>query len=336
MSGSQIVTLEVDSKILLENPLGDPHVRTLPVYLPSGYEDDPTRRYPVVWVLAPFASWGQRLFNLQAWDENIVQRMDRLIAEGRVAPMILAFPDCFTRYGGSQYTNSSAVGRYADYITDELVRLVDGQFRTLAAREHRGVMGHSSGGYGALMFAMRRTDLFGAVACHSGDMSFEYCYWPDFPGAIRTLEKAGGVDGFLTTFGERDKSKDWFNALNAIAMSACYSPNPSRPHGFDFPFDLYSGAIVPEVWARWLDQDPVRIASKYAEGLRGLRGLYFDCGRRDEYNLFLGARMLHRILNEHNIPHTYDEFDGGHSGISWRFDTSLPHLSAALAPPQDN
>lgn len=331
MTSSRTVTLEHTSSILRGNPLGDLNVREVEVYLPPGYDEASSTRYPTIWVLAPFASWGRRLFNLQAWDENIVQRMDRLTGEGRVKPMILVFPDCFTRYGGSQYVNSTAVGAYEDYITVELLPFIDGQFRTLAAPDYRAVMGHSSGGYGALMLAMRHPELFGAVASHSGDMGFEFCYWPDIPGAVRTLESVRGVEGFMQTFSQRDKGKDWFSALNLIAMSACYSPDPDSPHGFDLLCDSHTGAIKQAIWQRWLEQDPVRIVAQFAEALRSLKGIYFDCGRRDEYNLFLGARMLHQVLEEQDISHVYEEFDGGHSGINWRYDTSLPFLSEALA-----
>lgn len=331
MSKSQIVYLEHKSKILAANPLGDPHVRTLPVYLPAGYDDEPDRRYAVIWVLAPFTSWGERLFNLQAWDENIVQRMDRLVAEGKAQPAILVFPNCFTRFGGAQYLNSSAVGRYEDYVIKELMPFVDRRFRTLAGREHRGVMGHSSGGYGAWMLAMHHSDLFSAVASHSGDAFFEYCYWPDIPPAIRYITNMGGLDAFLERFaGVRDQGRDWGSALNLVAMSACYSPNPQAPHGFDLPCDLYTGEILRDVWERWQKLDPVRLARKHAEKLRSMRLITFDCGTRDEYNLFLGARLLHQILDQEGVSHTYDEFDGGHQRINWRFDISLPRLTEAI------
>ena len=337
MLREQIIYLEHESRVLADNPSGDPFRRTLPVYLPPGYNDDPDRRYPVIWVLAPFTSWGERLFNLQAWDENIVQRMDRLVREGKAAPAILIFPDCFTRYGGSQYLNSSAVGRYEDYLIEELIPFGDAHLRTLPAREHRGVLGYSSGGYGALMLAMRHPNIFGAAASHSGDMFFEYCYLPDIPGALREIEKAGGPDAFLEDLAAlthlRDKGRDWFKALNIVAMSACYSPNPDSPHGFDLPFDPYTGLLREDVWARWKALDPVEMAPRHLDALRGLRALYFDCGRQDEYNLFLGARLLHRILDQHGVPHTYEEFDGGHRNINWRYDVSLPILTHAIAPP---
>ncbi len=335
MPGPHIVTIEHTSDALRGNPLGDPHTRTLHVYLPPGYDDAPSQRYPVIWVLAPFTSWGARLFNLEAWDENIVQRMDRLVDSGAARPAILAFPDAFTRYGGSQYVNSSAIGRYEDYVVDELVPLVDAAFRTVEGSAHRGVMGHSSGGYAALMLAMRHPDVFGGAASHSGDMAFEFCYGPDIPGAVRAFDSAGGVEAFVDSLTAierpRERSADWFSALNLCAMAAAYSPDPASPTGFVLPFDPHSGAIRKDVWAQWLKHDPLRAAPEHADALRSLRALYFDCGTRDEYNLFLGARQLDAALDELDVAHTYEEFDGRHSGINWRFDVSLPILTQALS-----
>ena len=102
-----------------------------------------------------------------------------LIAGGHVQPMILVMPDCFTRYGGSQYLNSRATGYYEDHLIQELVPHVEQNYRTKGA-EYRAVAGKSSGGYGALVLSMRHPDVFTALACHSGDINFDYAYKPDF------------------------------------------------------------------------------------------------------------------------------------------------------------
>jgi enterochelin esterase family protein len=57
------------------------------------------------------------------------------------------------------------------------------------------VLGKSSGGYGAMVLGMRHPDVFQALACHSGDMYFEYCYQADFPKAVDILRKHGGRRG---------------------------------------------------------------------------------------------------------------------------------------------
>lgn len=336
MLHERILYFQHSSQALRDNPLGDPTERLLTVYLPPGYHESANRRYPVVWVLAPFTSWGQRFLNQQAWDPNIVQRMDGLVERGEAEPAILAFPDAFTALGGSQYVNSSATGAYEDYVVRELIAFLDGELRTLPTRDHRAVMGYSSGGYGALMLAMRHPDVFGAAGSHSGDILFEACYWPDIPGAMRELERTGGVSGFLDELRDLsrpgDQSRDWFNAVNMIAMSACYSPNPASPGGLDLPFEPYTGDIRSDVWARWQEKDPLRAAPAHYDALASLRALYFDCGRYDEYNLFLGARRLHRWLEDAAIPHEYAEYPGGHRNVNWRYESSLPILTRSIAP----
>jgi len=318
------------SQVLADNPLGDPAERSLWVLVPPDY--DPATPVPCIWVLTGFTGTGRRLLNYDPWEENLAERLGRLYAEGRMGPVIVALPDCFTYYGGSQYLNSPAVGRYEDYLVTELVPLV--------GREHRirrhGLAGKSSGGYGAFVQAVRHPDVFRAFACHSGDMAFEYCYLPDFPKFLRHVHELGGLDAYLDAYRRlreegRAPSGPWHASLNILAMAACYSPDPAEPHGIAFPFDLETGALRAEVWERWLNLDPVRMAARHADALRQLQLIYIDCGRRDEFNLLWGARQLHRELERLAIPHVYEEFDGGHFAINHRYDVSLPLLWQALA-----
>src|SRR5690606_24039000 len=148
-----LVLLEHESRILRDNPLGDPHVRKLAVWLPPQYDEGGARgrgkRYPAFYDLVGFTGSGLAHVGWKNFSENVPERAARLIHERRMAPAILVFPDCFTALGGNQYVNSSAVGRYADYLVREIVPFVDREFRTRAAREHRGCFGQSSGGYGA-------------------------------------------------------------------------------------------------------------------------------------------------------------------------------------------
>lgn len=328
----RVVLLTIESRILRGNRPGDPHVRDLPVYLPPGY-DDSSERYPVLLALTGFMGTGRMLLNVSAWGETLPQRLDRLHRDGDIGSMIVAMPDCFTRYGGSQYLDSSATGRYAAHLVDEIVPLLDARLRTLAAARHRGIFGKSSGGYGALVHAMSNPEVFGAVACHSGDMGFEYSYLPDFPKFLQQMEKYGGVQGFLRAFDRAPrKTGDQMTALNILAMAACYSPNTRRPLGIDLPVDLQTGAIVARVWERWLAHDPVRLASGFATNMRRLRLLFVDCGRQDEYNLLWGARQFVSKLVRARVRHVYEEFDDGHRDISYRYERSLPLLWAAVQP----
>jgi enterochelin esterase family protein len=321
----------MESRVLRGNRPGDPNLREVPVYLPPGYDDSPKRRYPVVVVLTGFTGSGRMLLNRSNFTEAIDLRMDRLIATGRARPMILVMPDCYTRYGGSQYLNSSATGRYEDHVVHEIVPWIDSRYRTKGDRAHRGVMGKSSGGYGAMVLGMKHPGVFGALASHSGDAYFEYCYLPDFPKAIDGLRKHGGVEGFMRAFEKAPRKKhDLVGVLNIIAMAACYGPRPRAPLGFDLPFDLDTGRLDERVWDRWLRLDPVRMIPQHAAALRKLRLLFIDVGTRDEYNLHHGARILRRTLRRHGIRHVYEEFDDGHMDISYRYDASLARMSRAL------
>ena len=327
----RVVLERFESRVLEGNAAGDPYVRTVPVYLPPSYDEAPERRFPVTFMLSGFLGRGRMMLNDDPWKPPLDERMNALIADG-MDEMILVMPDCFTRYGGSQYVNSTATGRYEDHVVEELVPWADRAFRTLGARDHRGVAGKSSGGYGALTLGMRHPDVFGAVACHSGDMLFDYCYRGDLPGFMTQVQRAGGLEAWLGAFQAKRKRKhEDFLTLNVLGMAASYSPNPkSPPFGIDLPCDLDTGSFRDDVWARWRAFDPLVMLETCAEALRALKLLFIDCGTRDEFHLHHGARMFVRELERRGIAHVYEEFDDGHMNVTYRFDVSLPRLARAL------
>ncbi len=321
---------ELPSRVLAANPLGDPATRRLPIILPPDYATS-ERRYPLIVGLTGFTGKGIMMLNEDAWQPNLPQRLDRLYAAG-MPPAIFVLPDCFTRYGGSQYLNSAATGRYEDYLIEEVIPFVDAHYRTIPTPEARGVFGKSSGGYGAMIMGMRHPDVFRAVACHSGDMAFDLCYAPDFPKAANAFNAAGGVAAWWERFAAKIKpGKDDHDALNILAMAACYSPDPAEPLGIALPMDLYTGERRPDVWDRWLAWDPVAQVDRYADSLRQLALLYLDCGTRDEFNLQYGARQMVRRLAARGIRYEHEEFDDGHMSVQYRYDVSLPRIAAALA-----
>lgn len=321
---------EIESRALAGNYLGDPATRRLPIILPPDYATS-GRRYPVIVALTGFTGRGIMLLNDDSWQPNLVERLERLYAAG-MPHAIFALPDCFTRYGGSQYINSEATGNYEDYVIEEIIPYVDARYRTVAAPEGRGVFGKSSGGYGSMILGMRHPDIFGALACHSGDMAFDLCYGRDFPGTCNAINKAGGVEAWWRQFAAQVKKRpDDFEALNILAMAACYSPDPDGPLHIGLPMDLHTCQRIPAVWSRWLDWDPVELLDRYGENLRGLRLLYIDCGSRDQFMLHFGARLMVQRLTERGIAHEYEEFDDNHSNVQYRYDVSLPKLARALA-----
>jgi S-formylglutathione hydrolase FrmB len=330
MSESRIIVETLSSSSLKHNPLGDPFTRPVTTYLPPGY-DEGLDRYPVVYLLAGFSGSGLSFLNREPWEENIKERMDRLIDERQCRPMIVVLPDCFTRYGGSQYIDSSAIGNYGSYLL-EIVDFIDNTFRTIANRDYRAIAGKSSGGYGALMNAMHHPGVFGSVVDHSGDKFFEKCYASELlelPDLLSRMDAKAILDN---PWGVRSKDHSFFQLMSIAAMAACYSPNPDSKLGFDWPVDSHTGELIHEVWMRWKAMDPVEILEFHLDALRSLKLLYFDCGNRDEYHIHLGCRLMHRRLESLGIEHTYEEFDGGHRHTLFRYDRSFPILSAAFSP----
>jgi S-formylglutathione hydrolase FrmB len=317
-----IVNLKHSSKVLQNNPLGDKNGRDLFVYLPPNY-DNSTERYPTVYCLSGFTGRGKMMLNDSAFTPNLEERLDDLIASKKIKPMIAVMPDCFTYYGGSQYLNSTATGNYEDYLTQEIVEIVDKTFRTIDDKNSRAVVGKSSGGYGALICGLRHADQFGLISTISGDAYFELCYLSDFAKAFRAIK--GNPTAFMTKFlSSESKGKGDFPALNIIGMSSCYSPNGTS---FDLPFDLETGEIRQDIWAKWLMHDPVRLVEKSVENLKSLKLLFLDAGTRDEFALDIGAKILSKKLKDFEIPHIHEEFDDGHFNISYRYNRTFELFS---------
>lgn len=321
--------LTVRSEALEDNPLGDSPVRPLLVYTPAGAGE---RRLPSVYFLQGFAG------RLEEWlagadsGPNTIEQLDGMMAAGECPPAILVFVDAFTSRGGSQFLNSTGCGRYLDYVCDEVVQFVDARYPTLAERDHRGVSGKSSGGYGALILSMLRPELFGGLASHAGDALFECCYQPVFPVAARQLR--GEFGGSWERFEHRAAQPDfeWRQcaALFAAYGTACaYSPDPDRPGRPLMPFDEV-GRPIEDIWAQWLTFDPVRLAEAHADSLRGMRRIYLDAGRSDEFFLDLGAQALSDEFTRLGVEHTLELFDGNHDGVDARMPRAVFELVTAL------
>jgi S-formylglutathione hydrolase FrmB len=310
----------------------------------------------VLFDLVGYTGSGKSHTNWRAFDENLPERGARLIHANRLDPCIIVFPDCFTALGGNQYINSSAIGRYADYLTRELIPFIDREFRTLAARAHRGCFGKSSGGYGAMIHGMKYARYWGAIASHSGDAHFDFIYRADWPNTLDELAKyrskrlaegkvdvdalAGDVergldDGrvrrFLDRMGKRQTLRGHeVHCLMNLAMAASYDPDPTAPNGFRLPFTLDTGELIAPRWRQWLRHDPINLVGRYARNLKTLNGIFIDCGWRDQYRIHYGSRILSQRLKAQGVSHRYEEFDGTHSGIDYRMDASLPFLVRAL------
>jgi hypothetical protein len=113
-------------------------------------------------------------------------------------------------------------------------------------------------------------------------------------------------------------------------MAACYSADPDGT--VRLPFDPATGELIPEIWDRWLQIDPVRMVPDHAEDLRSLRAIYIDAGKKDEYFLDLGAEAFRHALEGIGVTDvSFELFDATHMGIEYRYPLALRYLAERLS-----
>ena len=329
----RVIRTSHESACLRGNPLGDPHERDVYLYLPPQYDD--RRRFPVVMMLAGFGSTNHSIAAWSPWKPNTVELFDDMVASGKCRPAILVLPDCFNRWGGSQFLDSKGAGAYQTYLADEVFPFVDSELKTIPDREARAVVGRSSGGFGALRLGMDRPDVVSVLGSHAGDAAFEVSMRPMLTSAAIAFDRAGGLERFadeVPVTGPQDATQ--FDAIFVLAAAAAYSPSDERFPFADLPMDVATGALRADVWQRWLAHDPLLRIDAAAAALREMSLIYIDAGNRDEHGLCFAARMLNDALLQHGLPVHYEEYEGGHRGTSWRYEASLPQIVEALRGPE--
>jgi S-formylglutathione hydrolase FrmB len=273
--------------------------------------------------------------NREPYRQPFPEAADAVFATAQAPPALVIYVDAWTAYGGSQFVDSPGTGRYHSYLCDEVVPWVDGHYRTLPQAAHRAIMGKSSGGFGAMITPMLRPDLFGALATHAGDALYEMSYLREFGRAVRLLRD---YDGDIWRWWDDFRSRVSFtkeadrHLLELLGVSACFS---AREDGtVDLPFDPRSGVLLADVWQRWLDWDPVRMAPRYPGALRSLRAIWIDAGARDDYYLDLGATAFRAALRDVGVADDvihFELFDATHAAIGYRYPLSLGWLCQRIA-----
>ncbi len=327
----------ITSELLRDNPLGDPHERPLWVHLPPGYDDDPGRRYPCVYVIQGYTGHVSMWRNRTPYRLPFPELADEVLADPDVPPVIVVYVDAWTAYGGSQFVDSPGTGRYHSYLCDEVVPYVDAHYRTLAERDSRAITGKSSGGFGAMITPMLRPDLFGALATHAGDALYELCYIPEFGKAVRALRPYDGdIGAWWADFRSRVAFTQEHDDLLLITYGVAAAFSAAEDGTPQLPFDPRSGRLREDVWARWLAWDPVRMVERaeYGEAMRSMRAVWIDGGTRDEWYLDLGAVAFRDALRAAGVADErvrLELFEAGHGAIEYRYPLSLRWLAERLA-----
>jgi S-formylglutathione hydrolase FrmB len=324
--------LALESESLQGNPLGDPATRPLFVWTPHDYDTEPERRYPTIYLLHAMTSQARAWFNVSPFTPSLADQLDALSLDA-----VLVAVDGFTSLGGAQWIDSPAIGHYGRYLCEDVVGYVDARFRTLPEAAHRGLAGTSSGGFGAMVWSMLRPDLFGGFATHAGDALFDVTLGAELAPAAQALRNLYGssFEAFWADFRSgRPVFENRTDPLlqNVYATTAAFSATADGT--VELPFSLDTGMVLPEIFARWLAWDPVRMAPKHAEALAGLRAIWIDAGRQDEYRLDLAAVAFRDAVvaagPAADALH-FELFDGGHRRLGRRLAESLPHLAKRLA-----
>ncbi|MFC1651277.1 alpha/beta hydrolase [Candidatus Latescibacterota bacterium] len=320
-SEGKLITVTVQSSALEGNLLGDSPDRSVLIYLPPDYDENPDKRYPVIYLLHGYTC------DHTAWlgdcyipmDKPFVSICNNLIEQGAILPMIIVMPDAKNKYYGSWYTDSSVTGNWEIFITRDLLVYIDNTYRTIPQVSSRGIAGHSMGGYGAIKMAMKHPDIYSAAYLLSGVLDFENFYLDRSRERIISVVNAESIpeDGSLNL---------------PLSSAVAFAPNPDiNPFRCDFPLDK-NGQLIESIWEKWLQHDPLSMIASCRKNLLQLQGIRLDCGTSDEWCI-TGNRIFSKALNDANIPHMFEEYEGTHtSEIKNRIEKHmLPFFSEILA-----
>jgi len=292
---------QIDSENFSNNKIGVNSVRKFQVYLPEGYEQS-SKRYPVLYLLHSFFENETALFG----QKNVHAIFEKAMREGGMHETILVTADFNTTVGGSLYTNSSVTGQWRDFMVNELVPHIDNSFRTLAARESRGICGYHAGAYGAIRFASRHPEIFGSV----------YGLHPVATGFGHTLMQSRPDLNKLKNLESLDEIQDDFLSKIFSAIYQANLPNPNKPPlFFDAPATETDGVLnIDSALTDKLQEGFFleRQVGTYADNLKSLIGFKFDWGRHDGNQDHVYSNQFYsRKLNEYGIPHEAEEYNGG-------------------------
>lgn len=139
--------------------------RHVEIWLPPGYDDAPSVRYPVLYMHD-----GQNLFDPRIANTGVDWGVDEAVvrlANGGVIPPIIVVGVWSTAERGPEYSPWHGAPQYARFLTEELMPRVNAAFRTQTGPAHTGVMGSSMGGLLSFYLVTHHPEAFGACGCES-------------------------------------------------------------------------------------------------------------------------------------------------------------------------
>jgi enterochelin esterase-like enzyme len=306
--------IKIHGNALEGNLEGNAVARDVIVYLPPSYAQDRTRRYPVVYALHGYsigaAQWSQEI--------HVPQTIEGAFGKG-AREMIVVLPDSKTVHNGSMYSSSVTTGDFETFVARDVVSYIDANYRTLATRTSRGLVGHSMGGYGATRIGMKHADVFGSLYIMS-----PCCLAPRGSGQANPAND----EALAAVKTPADSAKLPFGLRAQLASAAAWSPNPNNPPLY---LDLPVGPNQQAVLAKWAANAPLAFIDQYVHQLRQYPAIVIDVGDMD--GLRDGSARLHEAMKAYGLPVTFEVYPGTHtSNIAIRFqDFVLPFFSRTLS-----
>jgi enterochelin esterase family protein len=318
---AQLDVLEIPGVTLRDNPLGDPPARHVALFKPDTLKDNQPATLVIYLPGWGGSSEGPIAEGRTSWFGGVVDHF------ATTTPVRIAVVDGRSRYGGSQFLNSTATGRYADYVAEEILPALTAKYTSAKTSPNPIIAGHSSGGYGAMLLAIHRQDTFPAVVALSPDSDFATTHKPFTEQPAARAVTPADLD---TAMGPPDSYRLPTDGLVRLLMglSANYTPTAGQPGRFDWLYDK-DGKWRPEVWQRWLDQDPYVIVRDHPDAFAPTQRVYLNGAQHDEYGANIGAGKIYAILKTRPSPSTFYESPGGHGenlpdrlvrGLTWVFN----------------
>ncbi len=307
-----LFNLQVESQVLATNLLQESPRKHH--YVLQSRKQKPTM---VVFHLSGYFGNGTQSFHQKTLEENFPQQLMNLTRRGKVPSALHVFVDGMTAWGGGQFINSDLFGRHSDHLQHELVPLI----KTVFPQERKTpwiVMGASSGGYGALHHVSLPKSSFQTAIAIAPDADFSTSLLPDFyklAPHLKSLSNVSQVQKALQS-GELQKKKNFFQIINALAMTGCYSKMGTNKK-LQFPIDFSSGDVNTSIWAQWKQKDPIYFLKQRASQL-SKKIVYLEVGEYDDFCLYFGARKIREVLKQKKVKTIYTEFPGTHFGLNER------------------
>ncbi|MFT7622504.1 MAG: S-formylglutathione hydrolase FrmB, partial [Myxococcota bacterium] len=278
---------------------GNATTQVLCVVVPISYATEPRRHYPVVYVLPGLGGNAKPYLDGK---DSVIGVMDRQPA---AVQAIVVGVDTKVKTGSSYLVDSPTTGAWERYITEAVPGTVERQFRAIPRASARLLMGQSTGGFNSISLALRRPDVFQAAAASAAD-GLDFAHW--------LMGDDGRVRPLWLSWTQMEDALGPMGQL--ISYAADWSPGAGEP-GYTWPFDLKTGALIPDVWKRWQAQDPNLMVQRpeVAARTRNLLGgrLFIAAATRDEFGLYPPAQRFHETLTRLGIDHVWKAYEGIHS-----------------------